>query len=128
MNLKNRILNLINNKFENKIGLIKSMSTYEINHEYEENINELISSIKNYFYEEKFIKKKSVEDKTINDDCEIIERNMAQKLLDEWLRKNKIYECIQKKYKKFEFYLGGSSELSFKKIKKSIYYVITRLP
>ena len=98
MNIKNRILNLINNKFENKIGLIKSMSTYEINHEYEENINELISSIKNYFYKEKFIKKKS-----INDDCEIIERNKAQKLQDEWLRKNKIYECIQKNTKSLSF-------------------------
>ena len=29
-----------------------------------------------------------------------------------------------KKYKKFEFHLGGSSKLSFQKIKKSIYYVI----
>ena len=36
--IKSRIIYLINNKFENKIGLIKSMSTYEINQEYEYNI------------------------------------------------------------------------------------------
>jgi len=46
------------------------------------------------------------------------------KLMDKWISDKKIYDHIQKKYKRFEFHYGDGGELSFKKINEKEFYVI----
>lgn len=121
---KNRIIDLINDKFENKIGLIQSMSTYEINQEYEDNIIELIDFIKKYFDNNNPVIEVSDDKNIINSEYKLDEEKIARKLMDKWISDKKIYEHIRKKYKKFEFHYGGGGELSLKKINEKEFYVI----
>lgn len=122
-NEKSKIIDLINSKFENKVGLIKSMSTYEINEEYKDSIVQLIDSIKKYF-DSDFVEIKQDEKTTIINKSKFDDKKIAWKLLEQWMDDNKIYEHIQEKYKKFEFHFGGGGEISFKKINETEFYVI----
>ncbi len=122
--IKSNIIDLINNKFENKIGLIKSMSTYEINQEYEYNIIELIDFIKNYFDDNNPVIEVGDDKNIINSEYKLDEEKIARKLMDKWISDKKIYDHIQKKYKRFEFHYGDGGELSFKKINEKEFYVI----
>lgn len=123
-NMKNEIINIINTKFTNKIGLVKDMKNYEINLEYKENFQLLIEELKKYFESNKKPTKNKM-DIYIDNDGAILENELkAHKLLEEWLNRNKLFEYTKNKYNKFEFQGGGGGPLSFKSIGNGKYYVI----
>ncbi len=121
--IKNDILNTINSKFTNKVGLVKDMKKFEINPEYEENFSLLIDKLKKYFENNKQLSEINYEKNTI--DASLLENEQkAHKLLEEWLNKNKLFEYTKNKYKKIQFQGGGGGPLSFKDIGNGKYYVI----
>ena len=119
--LKNNIIGIIESKY-NKIGLVKDMSKFEVNSEFEDSIIKLIDELKQYFENNgekvKFNVKNDV--KTIDFD----EENRANKILDDWTKKTKLYEYINKRYKKLKFCGDGSGTLSLKNIGKGRFYAI----
>lgn len=120
-NEKEYITRFINSHYKNKKGLVIDMSTYEINKEYEEDIINLLENIKKYFNSEvikEYTKETEISIKKIED------RLVANQLLEEWLKNNKLSDYIPKRYKRFKFSGGGGGELSFKKIKVQKYYVM----
>lgn len=120
--IKNDVLNTINSKFTNKVGLVKDMKNFEINPEYEENFNLLIDELKKYF--ENNEESTEINDEKNNVDDNILENEQkAHKLLDEWLKKNKLFEYAKHKYKKLQFQ-GGGGPVSFKDIGNGKYYAI----
>lgn len=118
---KQGIIEFINSNFKNKKGLVIDMGTYEINKEYEKDITDLLENIKKYFNAKsikEYTKKTELHIKEIDD------RLIASQLLEKWLKNNKIFDYVQKKYKRFEFRSGGGGEISFKRIKEQKYYVM----
>lgn len=118
---KKDLIEFINSKFKNVKGLVSNMSTYKINEEYKSDIINLLDQIRKYF-DDNNIKKH--EKQEISENKEIDDRLIAKQLLDEWMQNNEIYEYILKKYSQFEFHFGDGCELSFKELKKHVYYVI----
>ncbi len=147
---KIKIKELIDKRFKEILGLVKNKETFEINKEYEEDILNLIESLKSYFSEEKEDenvgkeklrqgqkqeknKEEKIEERKEenekNEDkedsyIEYLEEQKARKLLENWLKDNKMTEYVQKKYKKLNICSGGGGELSFKKYKEGIYYCV----
>lgn len=123
-NAKDDIINLINSKFANKIGLVKNMKDYEINPEYKEDFQMLIQRIKDYFEDNtEFVEIKK--DDSNNDNSNVLEDELkANKLLNDWINNNELIEYVENKYSKFEFQGGFQGQLSFKNIGNGKYYVI----
>lgn len=121
---KEKIINFINAKFKNVKGLVVDMSTYDINSEYNDDIINLIEKIKRYFETDRQIVIDKYNDELVIENNKMEDKLFARQLLDKWISKNKLFEYVQKKYKKFEFHAGDGGELSFKKTKEHTYYVI----
>lgn len=119
---KKEIIDFINSRFKNKEGLITDMSTFEINQEYDGDIRNLLEQISIYFQDERLIKD---EPKSVVDSGEISEKVFARHLLAKWLKKNEILEKVTNMYPELDFHLGGGGEISFKKVKNYVYYIIT---
>lgn len=123
-NAKDDIINLINSKFVNKIGLVKNMKDYEINPEYKEDFQMLIQRIKDYF-EDNTEFDEIKKDGSNNDNSNVLEDELkANKLLNDWINNNKLIEYVENKYSEFEFQGGFQGQLSFKNIGNGKYYVI----
>lgn len=124
--LKNHIISTLEKKAHNVEGLIADRKNYQINDKYQEDIDNLICTIKEYFNKdseiENRIEKKEARESFIN----IIdkERMYAEELLNQYIEKYKPYEYIQKKYSYLKFNGGGGAILSLNRIKRNIYYAI----
>lgn len=123
-NIKNKIIDTIESKYKNKLGLVKNMSSYEVNPEYEVCIINLIEELKKYFVRTQKNSEIKIENTPDDNKFEFDNENKANKILNEWMKKNKLFEYNKKKYKKLEFKGGGGGTLSFKNIGEGIYYVI----
>lgn len=122
-NEKNKIIDFINTIYKDKKGLIKSRKNFKINEEYSDDIKNLITNMKNYFEKNNMIVKvqyKKIEEKSNNN----INKEKANKLLNDWITKNNFYEEINEKYKMLEFHEGDGDEISFKEINKNKFYII----
>ena len=120
---KDEIQSIIEEIFPNKIGLVKNMKDFEINKEYEESFQELLRNVKEYFESEHT--QELQQEIILEENEELEEKLKAQKLLDDWLIKNKLYEYSHKKYKYLEFNGGGSGGLlSLKAIGNGKFYAI----
>lgn len=118
---KRELMEFINTRFQTKRGLVEDMSKYKINAEFNNDIINLLNHIKEYFlnnYPEKY------EEIEKNKFIEADDKLIAEQLLNKWLEDNKMFEYTKKRYKNLEFNSGGGGQLSFKKIRKHIYYVI----
>lgn len=116
------IIEYIESKYV-KEGLIENIKLFSINPKFESDILNLIDCMDNYFCGN------SIRDKDISTMNEYVQDNenndeKARQLLDEWINKNKLFEMIQRKYKKFEFNSGDGGEISFKKFAPNKYYAI----
>lgn len=122
---KDEIIEFIDLKFRNVKGLVSSMSTYEINNEYNEDIINLIKEISKYFSkEESSISKIENKEETKSSEQDTYDKSLAQKMLHKWIKEENVLKKSLKKYKKFDFHYGGGCELGFKKIKEHTYYAI----
>lgn len=142
LKIKNDIINIINDKFKSKKGLVRDMLNFDINPEYEESILNLLCELKKYFNDTKAIcenvdknnnlnesivnghngKKKCINEKLKQEN--INNQEKVNELLDEWLKSNDLHKYINDKYRKFEFYSGDGGVISCKCIKNGIYYII----
>ena len=112
-NFKIKIKKYINHQKPSKKGLIKSFSKFEINEEYEEDIQKLISEIQKYFSAEN-------DDKESNDIKSDANKCPATNDIGSiWYD-----EYIENKCDKFTFEGGGGCFLSEKKINNIIYEYI----
>lgn len=107
---KGEIIDFINSKFKNKKGLVCNMSTYEINKEFESDIINLLEQITKYFENDNI--KQHKENVTL-EDREIDDNLKAKQLLDKWIKENRPFEDILKRYRKFEFNYGGRRRTKF---------------
>lgn len=121
---KAEITETIRKNFKEKEGLIAKFSKveFEINKEYNQDIDNLLEKIKEYF--EKDAKAEFGTGKSdASPNKEISENFKAHQLLYKWENENKIIEEVQSRYKKFNFE-GGGGEVSFRKFKEHKYYAI----
>lgn len=109
---------------ENK-GLIKDLKTGEVEEEYIECVNKLITNMKEYFAEVSVVDSQeeipSIEIKELTDKSDEIKAN---NLLRDWLEKNNLYDYAQRQYKEFEFCGGSGGDLSFKSLGNGKFYAI----
>lgn len=121
-NKREEVMTLLQSEAKNVEGLITSMKTYSINEKFIDDINNLIDSIRIYFKgnNNEMIESPKVEENNIlNEDMQ-----KAKRLLERYLSKFNMHNYFNKKYKKIEF-AGGSGEiLSIKQNGKNKYYAI----
>ncbi len=113
------IIDIIEEQKVSKKGLVKSRKTCEINEEYEEDVNNLILKMKEYFESNAVSPEEITSDSNIDNE-EII----AQKILDSYIKENNPINLIREEYSYLEFKGYGGGIISFKKVKENIYYAI----
>lgn len=123
--VKMELKKYIEEKFPEKIGLVKGLGKYEINEEYRDSIQDLVKNIDEYFGSSIKPEKEEV---NVQDIPELYETESESKevssLFEKWVEKNPIHEIIQKKYKEFEFSEGfGSTGDSVKKVSTNKYVI-----
>lgn len=127
---KNKIISMLEMNFPNIEGLITNMKNYDINLNYNDDILSLVNSIKKYFPTEEYVQVNQSEESNVaafDDVEEINDKNKANKILDEYIFKNRLFEYIQNKYKYLEFRGGSGGVLSMKRIQKNKYYAIVQI-
>lgn len=122
--VKQQILDLINNTYQDKKGLVKSMSNFEVNEEFTGNVETLISELKKYFNDDTCAQKvfRNNENKELdvpNKEIKVID------LFSEWGHKHKFHQVLTENYSEFRFSSMGGGIVSIKEIDNNIYYVIS---
>lgn len=127
---KKLINDIINDCFPEKVGLVKSKKDCIVRDEFKDDVDSLIKNINEYFVNYSImadeIENKKIESVDSNVDENIVDDELAEKLLDSWTKENKIEDYIKNKYKNFNF-SGGSVIVSFQKIGDKKYYVIKNI-
>lgn len=125
---KESIKEYIDKNFPEKDGLLESAKKCIIKDKYKEDVDNLINEIKSYFSlnhtleDNNTTEEESLNQKTI----EIEDRQLAENLYNNWLKRVKILEYIETMYKKFNF-IGDEVQLSFKKIGDGKFYIIEKV-
>lgn len=120
----NQILDLINDRFKLKEGIIKNTSTMELNMKYDENIIKLIDEVKKYFCIKPIIKTAIIKNQ------EEIPTFLINDIIDDYIKKNpdRIVNYIQKKYERYNFDLGsGYPVKGFKRIDNNRIFVTHKI-
>lgn len=123
-NIKEKIINLVKEKFPAKEGILIKLNDNKINTKYEDTINELIEKIKDYFKNSEGLEENPKEKDTLDKLPENQDDQKAQKILDDYIMKNPPHIRIEKKYDYVKFNSGSGGSISIKKISKKIYYAI----
>lgn len=124
---KKEIINLLKEKAKNVEGLVLDKKDFEINEKYRSDIQNLIIKIKEYFNNK--CDKVEFDKNTENKDDEIDntkkdEELKVEKMLNEYIEKNRMREYIKNKYCYLKFTGGSGGTVSSKKIREHIYYVV----
>ena len=121
--IKLDIVTMIKEEFPSKKGILNKLSECIINHQYEDTVCELIDKISFYFNDKNEVKVEKVLNYK-NDNNNIDEEEKVQQILGDYLKNNSFYDMIDKKYYYINFRCGSGEQISVKKIKNNIFYVI----
>lgn len=116
----NEIIALIEKRFPSEKGILKNLNNCDINSEYNKTIDKLIDNITMYFGRNKNCNTLVIRDRKVKNN----DQDLADVLLNEYLKNNKLCKKIQKKYSYIKFNNGSGSIVSKKKIGNSKFYII----
>ena len=129
---KMEIKKLIDKRFSIKEGIVSNLKECIVKQKYKETINKLIKKLEEYFKFEEEIIDDTEEKDFISEEFEAknglndnsVEQEQAEELLNDYLKKEKLYLKVEEKYKHIKFSGGTGGPISIKKISKNKYYAI----
>ena len=122
---KDSIINILNKYSGEKEGLITNRKEYTINLKYEEDIETLISRLKNYFSDDESIKDDNMIKKEDINTYFSNQDNLAKELLNRYIERNDIYRKYVTKYDYIQFNGCNDNIISMKKTSENLFYAIT---